>query len=79
MVSPRRSPILRKGTLTMHGYAMRGSLVDRRKAIRKAIRYESPLSIFRKLNYLAVLNKNTHPSHAAIYMRDRNYVRKNYM
>ena len=48
---------------------------DRRKALAKAVAAEDWLSLFRRLNYLAILNKH-HARLHAIFIADRNYVKR---
>lgn len=76
--SPTRIP-LRKGTLSRFGYAIQAPLKTRRSAIKKAVKAESALAIFRKLNALAILNKNAHPGYSKLYLRDRNFVKREFM
>ena len=50
--------VLSKGTLTQYGYHTDLSEKDRRVALRRALAHIKPLSVYRKLNALYVLNKN---------------------
>jgi len=71
---------LRSGTLGQFGYSdiMHKTLEQRRRALKKAVASHGWLSIFRKLNAVYVLNKNTNPPLAAKFLKDRNWVRKNF-
>lgn len=50
--------VLSKGTLTQYGYHTDLSEKDRHIALRRALTHIKPLSVYRKLNALYVLNKN---------------------
>jgi hypothetical protein len=69
---------LRKGTLSKHGYNLSLKANDRRNALKKAIRAEGVLPVFRKLNALSILQKNTNPVNSRKFLYDRNWVKKNY-
>lgn len=69
---------LRKGTLRQFGYSTDKSKTDRRKAINKAMKKDGELSVFRKLNALYVLTRNTNPRVSKIFYKDRNYVKRNF-
>jgi len=69
---------LRKGTLRNYGYSTSKSAKSRRTALAKAIKAESALSVFRKLNAVMVLTKNTSPTVSAKFKADRNWVRAKY-
>jgi hypothetical protein len=70
---------LRKGTLTHFGYKSTSSAESRHRALHKAVKSEGALSIFRKLNAIATLNKNRNPSLSRKFISDRNYVKNKYM
>jgi len=80
--SPRRSPVkspvrikVRKGTLSKYGYKTIYSTRERREALELAVEHEGWLPIFRKLNIIAVFNKNKNPELSELLIRDRNWVR----
>lgn len=82
--SRSRSPVrihLTKGSLGEYGYThvSEMSSTARRRALAAAIRDESALSVFRKLNALSVLNKNKHPEIADIFESDKQWVKRTYM
>ena len=66
---------LEKGTLSKFGYAMKKSEESRHKALKKAIQSVKPLSIYRRLNALYVLNKNKHPENAKIFKDDAEWLK----
>ena len=68
---------LRKGSLRKHGYSTSKSSSARHAALRKAMRSEGALSVFRKLNAVATLEKRTAPSKSKILLADRNWVKRN--
>lgn len=78
--SPVRIP-LTSGSLGEHGYShvTEMSTTARHRALADAIYHENPLSVFRKLNALFVLNKNKHPATADIFESDRDWVKRTYM
>lgn len=74
---PGRGPklfTLKKGGLSNYGYPE-----DGRKALKRAVKAESPLTIFRRLQALGILMKRTALNKSAKYMRNRNWVRSKYM
>lgn len=66
---------LEKGTLTKFGYSMKNSQQSRHKSLKKAIKSVKPLSIYRKLNALYVLNKNRHPNNAKVFKDDAQWLK----
>jgi hypothetical protein len=50
--------VLSKGTLSQYGYHTDLSKKDRHTTLRRALRHIKPLSVYRKLNALYILNKN---------------------
>ena len=83
--SPRRRksrsviPTLKKGELTKYGYSSKLPAKERRESLKKAVKKYSPLSVFRKLNAVATLNKNRSPKLTKIFNSDKNWVKRNYM
>ena len=71
-----RIPPLKKGQLTKFGYSTKKTARTRHTAINKAVRKYGPLSMYRKLNVLAIYNKNKHKRTAKIAKSDRNYIGK---
>lgn len=58
---------LKKGTFTKFGYSMKNSKSKRHTSLKKAMKIIKPLSIYRKLNALYILNKNRHPLNAKLF------------
>ena len=69
---------LKKGDLKEKGYDATSSATVRHAAIAKAVGAYGRLSTLRKLNAIAVLNKNTSPTRAKTFKADRNWVKKTY-
>ena len=69
---------LKNGDLTSKGYDATASATVRHAAIAKAVGAYGRLSTLRKLNAIAVLNKNTSPTRAKTFRSDRNWVKKTY-
>jgi|LakMenEpi03Aug12_release.lakeMendotaPanAssembly.Ray.scaffolds.fasta_scaffold3034545_1 hypothetical protein len=67
---------LKKGELGQYGYSMKATSLSRHRAINKATLKYGALSIYRKLNAIAVLTKNTSPRTAKVALSDRNYIGK---
>ncbi len=68
--------VLKKGELTKYGYHADLSEAARHEALKKALSEFSPLSLFRKLNAVYVLNKNRDKKRAAIFKADAKWVIK---
>ena len=67
---------LKQGDLKNSGYDHTDSAEKRHTALIKAVSIYGPLSTLRKLNAIAVLNKNVGPTRAKIYRTDRDWVKK---
>lgn len=70
---------LKKGTLTSFGYSSKIKLDDRRKALTKAVKKLSPVTIIRKLNAVSILNKNTNPKISNIFKKDLKWISKKFI
>ena len=68
---------LKKGQLTELGYHAKKSKTARHRALNKAVRKYGSLSTFRKLNAVATYSKRT--PKGKTFLKDRNWVKKNYM
>ena len=68
---------LEKDVLKEYGYGHVKTMpeLQRHRALKKALVDIKPLSLFRRLNALYVLNKNQDPRSAKIFKEDRNYVK----
>lgn len=69
---------MKKGELTQFGYHLSSNVTYRRKALTKAIKRYDALSVFRKINAISILQKNTNPSYSAKARADANWISKNY-
>jgi hypothetical protein len=67
--------VLHKGDLTKYGYHSNLSETKRHEALTLALKHIKPLSVYRKLNALYILNKNKDPIISKIYKNDANWVR----
>jgi hypothetical protein len=67
--------VLKKGTLSRYGYHLHSSDQSRHESLHRALQGSKPLSIFRKLNALYVLNKNRNPTAAKMYKADSEWVK----
>ena len=70
---------LRRGELSKYGYHANADEDTRAEALDKAVQEYGALSVFRKLNALAVYNKNTSPNSAKIFKSDRDAIKNVYM
>lgn len=70
----KRLFVLRKGTLSKYGYSTKISQQARHTALRNAVEDGSRLVAIRKLNALAILNKNAHPARYRILRSDLKFV-----
>lgn len=77
--SPVRIPLRKGSPLRQCGYGVHKSAHARQLALRKATMKYGKLSVFRKLNALAILSKRTNASNSRIYLKDREYIKKRYM
>jgi hypothetical protein len=66
---------LKKGTLTKFGYSMKNSKSKRHISLKKAMKIIKPLSVYRKLNALYILNKNRHPLTAKLFKNDAEWLK----
>ena len=71
---------LEKGDLSKFGYehVVKMSASDRHTALTKAVNEYTSLTVFRKLNALYVLTKNTSPAASILFHRDRNWVKRTF-
>ena len=80
--NPRKIPrvTLRKGSLGMYGYADVDSMTTagRHAALARATEAYGPLTVMRKVQYVATLNKRTDPKTSRIFQSDADWIRKTY-
>jgi hypothetical protein len=68
--------VLEKGALIKYGYHADISENDRHQALSRALADGlKPLSLYRKLNALYVLNKNQNRALAKLYRKDANWIK----
>ena len=65
---------LHEGELGRYGYSTKAKSLTRHRALNKATRKYGPLSVYRKLNALAVYTKNSSPKTSKTVKADRNYI-----
>ena len=63
---------------TLYPYSVKDATKDREADLRSAVRREGALAVFRKLNAVAILQKNTSPTNSRKFIRDKNFVKKTY-
>lgn len=69
---------LRRGELRKYGYIYRNPALERKEALRKAVKAYGALGVYRKLDAVAKLAKRTAPKAAKIFRDDRDWVRKRF-
>jgi len=67
---------LKKGELTKYGYHLKSKSTTRHKALDKARKQYPYATMIRKLNALAILNKNKNKTFSNKAKADMNYLRK---
>ena len=70
--------LLRKGELKKHGYVYQTSEDSRHVALKKAIKEFGALGVFRKLDAVAKLSKNTVPKASRVFKADQDWLRRKY-
>jgi hypothetical protein len=73
---PQAIAPLRKGELKKHGYVYRKSDLERHEALRRAAKEFGVLGVYRKLDAVAKLSLRAAPKAAAIFKKDRDWVRR---
>jgi hypothetical protein len=76
----KREPtfVLQKGTLGQYGYHSKESKEKRHTALKKAIIHIKPLSVYRKLNVLYILNKNRNPKLSKLFKEDAEWLKNKF-
>ena len=69
---------LEEGELSTFGYEHVAPRTRRHSALTKAVKEYGWLTVFRKLNAVYVLTKNTSPATSHIFFRDRNWVKRSF-
>lgn len=70
---------LKKGTLTQFGYSLEQTAAVRRQSVKKAVKKYGALAIFRKLNAVATLQKNSSPENSKKFKADATWLKKEYL
>jgi hypothetical protein len=65
---------LKKGALSRYGYGTSKSARSRHIALNAAAKHDGPLTVYRRLNALAVYTKRTSPTTAKVALADRAYI-----
>lgn len=73
----KRLFVLRKGTLSKHGYKTSYEAGARHEALRKAVKAETYAAVVRKLNAVSILQRRTNPKVYNILRGDMAWVQKN--
>jgi len=70
--------VLEKGTLGKYGYHDVENMTqkERHNALHRALKDMSPLSVYRKLNAVYLVNRNTNPNVSATFKTDSEWVKK---
>jgi len=76
---PKLIPPLRRGELKAFGYATKLPADERHAALAKALKKYPALSVFRKLNAVQVLTRNTAPKSSAVFGQDKAWIKKHYL
>jgi hypothetical protein len=69
--------VLKKGLLSKYGYHIHLPIEERQDALKKALRENEPLEVFKRLNILYIFNKNKNPKNAKLFKMDSQWVKKN--
>ena len=75
---PIGSISLKKGTLSQFGYSSFDTITNRRKALGKAVRKLGYGTVVKKVNVVAILNKNRNPTVSRKMNADKNWLVKKY-
>lgn len=70
---------LRKNDLKQFGYSTKLPTSKRRETLMRAIRVFGALSVFRKLNAVAILTSKRSPPSSAVFLQDRDWIRSKFM
>ena len=75
---PQSITPLRRGELLKYGYVFRLPELQRKEALRKAIKAYGVLGVYRKLDAVAKLAKRSAPKASKVFKDDRDWVRKRF-
>lgn len=65
-------------SLTKHGYSSKGKMIERREALKKAVKAYGPEKVWKKLNLVGILNKNRSPQTSRVFIMDKNWLKRTY-
>ena len=65
---------LKKGALSRYGYGTSNTARSRHIALNAAAKHDGPLTVYRRLNALAVYTKRTSPTTSKVALSDRAYI-----
>jgi hypothetical protein len=74
-----RIPVRKNNMLKKYGFSAKLSARSRHKSLERAVHEYGALSVFRKLNAIAIFNKNKNPELASKFNADKNWVKKKFM
>ena len=83
-VAKKRSPFridtskLDKCSLSKYGYSSKVKLVERREALKKAVKAYGHEKVWKKLNLVGILNKNRSPATSRVFVADKNWLKRTY-
>lgn len=71
---------LKHGDLIKHGYesVITKTRNERHKSLEKAVQEYGSLTVWKKLNVLFILHKNSNPTLSSLFLKDRNWVKNTY-
>lgn len=76
---PKTLPPMRVGALSVYGYSTSAPNSVRHKALARAARANSALSVMRRLGLVSIYTRRTIPRASRMYLANRNWVRKSLM
>ena len=65
-------------SFTKHGYSSKGKMIERREALKKAVKAYGPEKVWKKLNLVGILNKNRSPQTSRVFIMDKNWLKRTY-
>jgi len=75
---PNLFKILEKNTLRGFGYSSFKNVLERHESLKKAVKNIGKNTVIKKLNAVAILNKNTNPKIAGKFKADMQWVQNNF-
>ena len=65
-------------SLSKYGYSSKAKLVERREALKKAVKAYGHEKVWKKLNLVGILNKNRSPATSRVFITDKNWLKRTY-